>query len=217
MEMSGMPPLVVGAADGFQVEIEVQREGQDVWYNRHHKTGISNLLLSGSNNEISFISSNSPGSLHDSDVFHSSDLFVKLHVEKWRAFPGAIIIGDSAYVGTYPFMATPYLDGATRGDERKQRYNVAFKKARNVVERTIGILKNKFIMLKKGLRMKDMVKCARVIEILCAIHNFIVRKRNPDDEDSDTDDDDGNAFEEQQPLEPMEGVQTRDRLLEIYF
>ena len=197
-------------------QVEVQRDGQDVWYNRHHQTAINNLMLSGSKNEIFFISANSPGSLHDSDVFKSSDLFVKLHNEGWRAFPGAIIIGDSAYDGTFPFMATPYLDGAARGNERKMRYNVAFKKARNVVERTIGILKNKFLMLKVGLRLKDMVDCARVIEILCAIHNFIIRKRNPNDEDSDSEDD-ANVVVEQQPLQPMEGVQTKDRLLEIYF
>ena len=197
-------------------QIETKREGQRIWYNRHHQTAINNLILSGSSNEIFFISANSPGSLHDSDVFHSSDLFVKLHIDGWRPFPGALILGDSAYKGTYPFMATPYLEGAIRGDDRKRRYNAAFKTARNVVERTIGILKNKFNMLKIGLRMKDEVKCARAIEILCAIHNFIIRKKNPGDEDSD-DDDAGNAFEEQQPMEPIEGVQTRDRLLEIYF
>ena len=134
-----------------------------MWYNRHHDTSINCALLSGSNNEIYFISANSPGSLHDSDVFHSSDLFVKLHNDNWRPFPGALIIGDSAYKGVYPFMATPYLDGATRGDERRRRYNIAFKKARNVVERTIGILKKKFLMLKVGLRMKDVVKDARSI------------------------------------------------------
>ena len=141
------------------------------------------MLFTGIRHEIYFISANSPGSLHDSDVLHSSDLFVKMLSEGWRPFPGCVILGDSGYPGLYPFLATPYLPAVAKTDPRKKQYNDAFVPARSNVERSIGIFKAKFQSLKSGLRLPEPVQCTRVIEILAAIHNFVIRANNPEDEE----------------------------------
>ena len=119
-------------------------------------------------------------------------------------------------MGRYPFMATPYLEGSIRGDQRKQEYNDSFKRARQTVERSIGILKSKFGALKDGLRLRNMVQCTRLIEILCSVHNFIIRA-NQSDEIADEEinlEDFGPAV---QMPENDEFQQTRDRILHHYF
>ena len=182
------------------------------------------LLFTGIRHEIYFISANSPGSLHDSDVLHSSNLFVKLQAECWRPFPGCVILGDSGYPGLYPFLATPYLPGVAKTDVRKKQYNDAFVPARSNVERTIGIFKAKFQSLKSGLRLQEPVQCTRVIEILAAMHNFVIRANNPED---DLDPAEMEEIERQirekawlndQPaINVGNSVQTRDRILANYF
>ena len=175
--------------------------------------------MTGSKHEIYFISANSPGSLHDSDVFESSALFVKLQ-EGWRPFPGSVILGDSGYAGRFPFMATPYLTAAANSDPRKKRYNDCFKPARSTVERSIGIFKAKFHSLKTGLRLEEPVQCTRVIEILAAVHNFVIRSNNPDD---DMDPAMIEEIEREQRLRQQVNMpdssdgQTRDRILQHYF
>ena len=130
------------------------------------------------------------------------------------------------YRGTYPFLATPYLPGAVGDDVAKQAYNNAFKATRSSVERTFGILKRRFSGLKTGLRFRTMEKNGRLIQILGAIHNFVIREHNLDDDLVE----DEEAVEEvapelaalHQPLPEVEedrpvAVQTRDTILQLYF
>ena len=151
----------------------------------------------------------------------ASDLFIKFDTEKWPGpFPGSLILGDSAYRGTFPFLATPYLDGVAEGDARKTAYNNAFRPTRNTVERTFGILKRRFSGLRTGLRMPSMEKCSRLIQVLCAIHNFILRNDYEDLDEYDDDEEGGEQAPEHAPLaEAGDGnpTQTRDRILERYF
>jgi hypothetical protein len=64
-------------------------------------------------------------------------------------------MGDSAYKGTYPFLATPFLDANAVGNPRKQHFNVKFRRAHVSVECGIGKLKAKFQILKTGIRLKN--------------------------------------------------------------
>ena len=131
---------------------------------------------------------------------------------------GAVIAADSAYRGWYPFMVTPFLSVA--GNEAKARFNQSHKKARVSVERCIGILKRRFPSLQSGLRLPSMQKCSRVIQLICAIHNFITREENDED-----------LVDHLEPVVlaprvppvpnadplPRNRVQTRDIILEQYF
>ncbi|KAJ8983171.1 hypothetical protein NQ317_016273 [Molorchus minor] len=74
-----------------------------------------------------------PGSAHDSRIFNSSSVCLRLEAGN---LPG-ILLGDSAYAQTR-YVYTPLLAPANRAE---QRYNNAHIHTRNVVERTFGILK----------------------------------------------------------------------------
>ena len=148
----------------------------------------------------------------------------KLQAEGWRPFPGCVILGDSGYPGLYPFLATPYLPGVAKTDLRKKQYNDAFVPARSNVERTIGIFKAKFQSLKSGLRLESPVQCTRVIEILAAVHNFVIRANNPADELGPAEMEEierqirERAWINDEPtINDRNSVQTRDRILQNYF
>ena len=121
-------------------------------------------------------------------------------------------------------LATPYLQAVAKADPRKKEYNSAFVPARSNVERSIGIFKAKFQSLKSGLRLESMVQCTRVIEILAAIHNFVIRANNPEDDVDPTEMEEierqirQRALINDQPtFNDQNSLQTRDRILENYF
>ena len=89
---------------------------QSTFRNRLGDNSINMSAVSGPEGEIHAVSSSCPGFWHDSEVFMASDLFIKFDTEKWPGpFPGSVLLGDSAYRGTFPFLATPYLEGAAAG------------------------------------------------------------------------------------------------------
>jgi hypothetical protein len=91
-------------------------------------------------------------------------LFCRKYYYNYYYYIG-IIIADSAYKGTYPFLATPILDAQAIGNPRKQRYNRKFRRARVSVECGIGQLKAKFQVLKTGIRLKKVDDCAKLVQV----------------------------------------------------
>ena len=72
-------------------------------------------------------------------------------------------------------MCTPIPEGKINS-QRKREFNSEFCRARVIVEDTIGIIKNRWPPLKGELSFhSDMKKCARYIQALVALHNYIVR------------------------------------------
>ena len=62
-------------------------------------------------------------------------------------------------------------------------YNVAFKKARIIIENTIGILKRRFTILSMVLPFRGLQglrKAGMVIQALMAIHNLVCEDREDD-------------------------------------
>ena len=62
-------------------------------------------------------------------------------------------------------------------------YNVAFKKARIIIENTIGILKRRFTILSMVLPFRGVQglrKAGMVIQALMAIHNLVCEDREDD-------------------------------------
>ena len=89
----------------------------------------------------------------------------------FRPFPGAVILADSAY------PVREWLIPCFRGDQQegaRARFNSSHKKTRVVVERTIGILKQRFRCLLGGLRFKKMETCAKVIKACAILHNLCI-------------------------------------------
>ena len=139
------------------------------------------MVLSSPDGKVHYVSVEAPGSYHDSTIFKNSALFRKLFHEKWLPFPGAMILGDAAYVRNYWFLVTPLLQ-AQLIDERTELFNQCICASRSCVECCFGQLKMRFFILKGGMRFINMKKCSYTIQALCAIHNFIKRCNNPADD-----------------------------------
>jgi hypothetical protein len=162
---SAFPPIVWGAVDGTHVLVMPPVQHETAFRNRHHDLSLNVMIVCGASGKIFSVCSSRPGSEHDSPIFESSALYTLLHDEGWRPFPGAILLADSAYKGTHPFMCTPFLDAAAMGDERKEYFNECFRRARTHVEMCIGCLKAKFPVLKSGIRFKKIEKSGKLVQV----------------------------------------------------
>jgi hypothetical protein len=98
------------------------------------------------------------------------------------------LIGDSGYACT-PYLLTPY---AAPINDPQQRFNVAHKKSRCVIERFFGMVKRRFPALFFGIRMQPGRAC-RVILACFILHNIALSRRQPDFDDDIA----ANQFEEQ--------------------
>ncbi len=135
------------------------------------------MLLVGASGLTYYCKSSSPGSRHDSSVFKSSQLFHKLHHEKWSPLKKGVIAADSGYATYHPFLCTPFCE-ATQ-DPREIEFNKKFCKARVHVENVIGRLKNRWrILLGRGIRLRNMTTAAKVIQCCVALNNFILQKNS---------------------------------------
>ncbi len=84
----------------------------------------------------------------------------------------------------FRWMATPYRFSSQ--DPVQVRYNRAHARARNCIEQIFGFVKNKFRILLTGIRLKNMVKAAKMIQCIFALWNFILDHEGPPrDEDID--------------------------------
>lgn len=79
------------------------------------------------------------------------------------------ILGDNGY-GLKPYLLTPYLQPSNAAEKR---YNDVQTKTRNVVERCIGVLKNRWRCLFKtnALRFTPK-KCCETVIACCVLHNL---------------------------------------------
>ena len=85
-----------------------------------------------------------------------------------RPFPGAIVLGDSAYA-LRDWLITPF-PGNPEG--AKLKFNNAHIRTRNAIERCFGVLKNRFLALKSVLRVHDMVLAGKLIICAAVLHNL---------------------------------------------
>ena len=115
----------------------------------------------------------------------------------FRIPPGKIYLADAGFPLSaelqVPYRGTRYHlaeweRGRRRPASKEELYNLRHSSARNVIERTFGVLKRRFriLILPPEFSMKIQVK---IPPALCALHNFI-RKYDPSEIGELTDDDD---------------------------
>ncbi len=161
-------------SDGTHIEVSPLRKIRGAFRNRKGTLSINCMLLVGASGLTYYCKSSSPGSRHDSSVFKSSRLFHKLHEEKWSPLKNGVIAADSGYATYHPFLCTPFCEATT--DVREIDFNKKFCKARVHVENVIGRVKNRWRILLKGIRLRNMTTCAKVIQCCVALNNFIILK-----------------------------------------
>lgn len=120
--------------------------------------------------EILAIDSTHLGSCHDSFIWNSSEAreyFSRLNI------PNSFVLADSAYT-LENFVLTPYR--SPQNGSTQHIFNNRHAAARNIVERTIGLLKSRFRCLQGTLQYDPRFVC-KLINVYCALHNMC-RRRN---------------------------------------
>ena len=142
-----------------------------------------------------------PGSTHDSRIFRNSTIRERLENDH--------LIGDSGYVCTR-YLLTSVLH---EQNEAETRYNVAHRRARNVVERTFGVWKKRFPCFTYTLRTK--LETTQLIILATAIlHNFALERREAPFEDVHVQEEDHNiVLEHDRPA----GINWRNIIIRNHF
>lgn len=141
---------------------------ENQFVNRHGRHSINAMVVCGPDYKIYCTSAKWPGAVSDARVLRNSHLAQQLR-DGWRPFPGAVLLGDSGYWND-DFLITPLLNPQT---EQEQRFNNAHKKTRNLVECTIGILKQRFRCLLRTLQVQPTF-AANIFRCCSVLHNISI-------------------------------------------
>nr|XP_044251343.1 protein ALP1-like [Drosophila takahashii] len=116
-----------------------------------------------------------PGATHDSFAWNMS-LAREFLQQKYDS--GSV---EAGFLGTpdplEPFVLTPYRSPAAGTGQHL--FNLRHASARNVVERTIGVLKSRFRSL-RGCLLYHPLKVSRIINVCSALHNLCRDRNDPD-------------------------------------
>ncbi len=190
-------PAVVGCVDGTHICMSPPRADEAAYVNRHHQHSLNVLICSGADYRIQFVSAQAPGSWHDARVLRNSRLFESFETNGFLPFPGAYLLGDSAYPNR-PWLLTPLPETANL-NHQQTRYNRAHKRTRASVERTIGIWKQRFRVLLSGLRLKEMDTCGIAVKAMCVLHNLCLQEGDHGNDFEQVDGDDGDQGNNDHP------------------
>ncbi|XP_023949706.2 putative nuclease HARBI1 [Bicyclus anynana] len=170
--IAGMPQ-VIGCIDG--THIPINNPGgpyAEVYRNRKSYFSVNVQVVGGPNLEIFDIVARWPGREHDSRIFNSSSVKIKLE----EGLIQGILLGDSAYASE-PYLLTPISNPTPNSPD--ERYNKAQIKTRNSVERLFGVWKKRFPCLQKTLGNK--IKNVPTIIVACAVlHNVAIKYKDPE-------------------------------------
>ena len=209
-ELGGFPS-VCGCIDGTHVKVSPPKEVEQSYVNRHHHYSLNVLAVAGPDLSFYYVNPNFAGRAHDARVLRESSLWQAFEIESNRPFPGAVLLGDSAYPLT-EWLITPYA-GDPEG--AKGRFNSCHRTTRNIVERAFGVVKKRFYSLSTGLRVPSMEFAAKLITAAMVLHNLCVRfgDRGDEDEDEEVEPEAGQETE----AEPAHQQERRRNQLLVFF
>ncbi|XP_063819671.1 putative nuclease HARBI1 [Pseudophryne corroboree] len=172
-EEGGSPfPHVIGVVDGTHVAIVPPRHNEEIYRNRKLFHSLNVMVVCGPSLQILSLNAKFPGNSHDAHVIRQSGIWQRL-----RSMEGQDmwLLGDRGYPCT-PWLMTPY---SKPRPGPQTAFNSALTATRQLVERTIGVLKGRFRVLHRtGGDIMYSPEMVSKIVILCAIlHNIAVRSR----------------------------------------
>ncbi|XP_041773187.1 putative nuclease HARBI1 [Anopheles merus] len=164
---------VVMCVDGTHIRIMKPRFRPMPYLNRKKYYSINAMIVCDHKCRIRAVDPRFCGSSHDSYVWNSSP--VRDHFENMHATGGTDkLLGDAGYPAE-PWLVMPYRDPEEGSVE--SNFNIRHTKGRNVVERTIGILKTRFrCLFGASNRLNyDQKKSGDILNICCALHNICIQ------------------------------------------
>ncbi|KAL1268450.1 hypothetical protein QQF64_033813 [Cirrhinus molitorella] len=160
-----------GAIDGCHVRIVPPAEPQKKCYiNRKLFPSIILQGICDAKGAFLDVYVGNPGSVHDALVLRRSPIYQQALYPP----PGYFLLGDGGYPCLKHPVAiiTPYRQPVA--SQVEARYNRIHTKARNIIERTFGILKTRWrAIFLRALEIRPLF-APKVIGACCALHNICV-------------------------------------------
>lgn len=165
-------PGVVMCVDGTHVKILPPSENRELYLNRKGFYSLNVMIICDDRQKIRCVDPRFQGSNHDSHIWRASAArayFEDLHANGDR---NTKLLGDAGYPAE-PWLITPFR-AAQEGTE-ESAFNKRHSKGRMIVERTIGVLKNRFRCLLGARQLHyTPLKAARIVNVCSALHNFCI-------------------------------------------
>ncbi|XP_015749673.1 PREDICTED: putative nuclease HARBI1 [Acropora digitifera] len=208
-------PGVVGAIDGSLIQIRAPEENPESYICRKKYHALQLQVVCDDNMMLLDAFTGWPGSVHDSRVLRNSLLFRSAD----QKFNGEThLLGDGGYplLTVYPnvkgswdlfnmccflflWLITPFRDNGHLTDDQR-KFNKTLSSLRQVIERTIGLLKGRWRKL-LHIDHLDVTHATKLVMAACVMHNFCIihddfdesyfLPNDDDDDDNDVGTDDG--------------------------
>lgn len=163
-------PSVIGAIDCTHIPIvSPGGENAEVFRNRKGYFSINVQCVCDCSMRITNVVARWPGSTHDSRIFDNSRLSAELEANQHHG----ILLGDGGYA-CRRYLLTPLQNPRTPSEGR---YNRSHIKTRGIIERTFGVLKQRFRCLRIPLRTKLENSLPIIVAVIC-LHNLAITYRD---------------------------------------
>lgn len=211
-------PGIIGAVDGTHIAILKPRNEEHNFINRKGYHSLNVQLICDSDLKILSVNANYPGSTHDSFIWRNSEIKNFLITQYNQGLRRTWLLGDSGYP-LQPVLMTPYLNPVEGSAEA--RYNRSHIRARNCIERTIGVLKARFrCLLKERVARYAPEFVGNLVNTCCVLHNLCMNYNIEYQEEGDEADIDRENQENQNVLgnqNNREGEALRRNIVNTYF
>lgn len=218
-------PRVIGAIDGTLINIKKPTENENLFISRKGVHCLNVLAVCSSDLLFTYIVAKFPGANNDSFIWNYCNLQERFEAGDFR---NSLLLGDSGYALSR-YLLTPVQHPTSQAEEQ---YNASHKQTRQVIERSFGLLKQRFRCLDRsgGYLTYEPGKCCKIVVTCCILHNICVRNNLPvEDEDcgEDSDDDEAhsndenegneNALQQENAVDAADGLQLRRNLINQCF
>lgn len=165
-------PGIIGAVDGTHIQIKAPSNHPQSYVNRKHFHSLQLQCVCRHNMLFSHVFTGFPGSVHDSRVIQSSDLWESGPQKCGRNYH---ILGDGGYPLRH-WLLTPYRDNGHLNQQQK-KYNTYHSSNRVVIERAFSLLKGRF----RRLLYLDTTKVSTAVDIImtcCILYNMCILEQD---------------------------------------
>nr|XP_039269133.1 putative nuclease HARBI1 [Styela clava] len=167
-------PNVIGAIDGTHVPIIAPAANEHLYICRKNFHSLNVQAICDENMIFTDIVVKWPGSSHDSFILQQSNIYDKFESGQ---FGNSLLLGDSGYP-LKKWLMTPI---SNPNGTAAERYNIAHKKTRVIIEKAFGVLKQRWRILDHtgGKLCYTPLKVAKIIVCCVILHNMCRRNNVP--------------------------------------
>ncbi|XP_067634817.1 putative nuclease HARBI1 [Eurosta solidaginis] len=166
-------PGVIGCVDGTHIKISAPtKSDQNLYFNRKGFFSLNAIIICDHKMKIRYFDARYAGSSHDSLIWNIISAKQVLRERYDSGVCNAWLLGDAGYP-LEPYLMTPYR--STSEGSAEAIYNSKHAKTRNIIERTIEVLINRFRCLlgARQLHYKQ-EKAIQIANVCAALHNLCI-------------------------------------------